>query len=350
MAFPLHVSTEAHPSDRGRMFGRAQAGAVRNTVETYLRLFHELLDIGPSDVAVAGIRVGERLAAFDVELADEVEGIASGAQVDHATLLALNARTELLAAAGDSECSTIALPPSGALSSTLLAQNWDWHPALGPSTVLWRIATAGGRWILTLTEAGLVGKIGINSSGVALCLNILWSSADGGIDGVPIHIAARSVLDRCDSLEEASRLLGGLTVSASSCFTVADPSGAAMVELSPAGATVIPVTAPAAHTNHFLRLPDGLEDYMLADSPNSESRLAEVDEALHSGMSRSVDAVSSLLSSHEGAPYSICCHDELLEPYAQRRVTLATVVMDTGSRRMFVTDGPPCVRSLRLAG
>ena len=61
----------------------------------------------------------------------------------------------------------------------LLAQNWDWHPDLRASTVVW-IVEHDDRWFATLTEAGILAKIGLNSAGLGVCLNILRTTADGG--------------------------------------------------------------------------------------------------------------------------------------------------------------------------
>ena len=50
--------------------------------------------------------------------------------------------------------------------------------------MLWTISWPGGRWLTTLTEAGVLGKIGLNSSGVGVLLNILHCTLDGGTDGL----------------------------------------------------------------------------------------------------------------------------------------------------------------------
>jgi hypothetical protein len=45
-----------------------------------------------------------------------------------------------------------------------------------------------------MTEAGIVGKVGVSSAGVAVLLNILGHRDDGPPIGVPVHVLTRSVL------------------------------------------------------------------------------------------------------------------------------------------------------------
>ena len=173
-------------------------------------------------------------------------------------LLAVNARTEVLAGAGPTECSVVG-------AGGLLAQNWDWHPELSESTVIWIVETGSG-WFVTLSEAGMLAKIGLNDAGLGVCLNLLRSSEDGGHDGTPIHILLRQVLATCRSVDEAVALLASTKVTASSAVTVAQPGDVATVELSPGGANVLRGSV-GAHTNHFLEPPqarprhDGLREH-----------------------------------------------------------------------------------------
>ena len=55
-----------------------------------------------------------------------------------------------------------------------------------------------------ITEPGIIGKIGLNSSGLGVCLNIL--RINKRLDGVPVHIVLRAVLDATninDALDRA---------------------------------------------------------------------------------------------------------------------------------------------------
>jgi hypothetical protein len=63
-------------------------------------------------------------------------------------------------------CSAIGVLPERSGGATILAQNWDWHPDLIESRVVWTITEPGGRWLTTLTEAGILAKVCLNSRGL----------------------------------------------------------------------------------------------------------------------------------------------------------------------------------------
>jgi isopenicillin-N N-acyltransferase-like protein len=308
MRFPVHRSGEATARARGEAFGRALATQVAHTVATYERMFAEL-----------GARIPPALDAHE-----EIDAIAHGAGVDPHLLRAVNARTEILA--GAAECSVIG-------AGGLLAQNWDWHPDLSASTVIW-IVEHGDRWFATLTEAGMLAKIGLNDAGLGVCLNILRTSADGGVTGTPIHHLLRLVLERCRTVDEAVGLLEAARVSASSAVTVATPGDVAHVELSPGGANVIRGSV-GAHTNHFLLPPKAGEDVMVTDSPTTLQRLEVVREA----------PLLEALRSHDGHPKGVCRHVDPDEPWVDQTVTVASVVMNLEALRLHVAAGPPCTHA-----
>ena len=99
--------------------------------------------------------------------------MAAGAGVPLKALLALNARTEVMAGVGPTECSVVG-------AGGLLAQNWDWHPE---SATVIQIVEHDQGWFVTLTEAGILAKIGLNDAGLGVCLNLLRTTADGGCSG-----------------------------------------------------------------------------------------------------------------------------------------------------------------------
>ncbi|MGH3716094.1 MAG: C45 family autoproteolytic acyltransferase/hydrolase [Micromonosporaceae bacterium] len=277
MSIPLHISTESDASERGHRFGVAQTEAVRTTVASYRRLFSVAAGLSTDEVLELGTRVAEQLAPYP-SLVTEIAGMARGAGVDERELYAVNARTEILGGARP-ECTVVGvLPQASADGELLLAQNWDWHPDQAAAMVLWRIRLADERWLVTLTEAGIVAKIGLNSSGLAVGLNLLRSDQDSGIGGSPIHVILRLLLERCDTLAHALELVRGAQVSASSCITIGAAGGsespaAALVcaELTPTGTRLVwpDGTEPLAHTNHFLAPDAGASDRLVRLHPDT---------------------------------------------------------------------------------
>jgi isopenicillin-N N-acyltransferase-like protein len=193
-----HVSTETDPYERGRMFGRAHAGAVTNTIAVYEPLLGAANGLDRAALESAGQIVLAALEHAWPDLARELAGIADGASQPLALLGAVNARTELMGGGSAAECSLVA-----SVADVTLAQTWDWHPQLRRSLVLWSVVQPRDRWFTTLTEAGMLAKIGLSSAGLGYGLNFLRSSEDGGVRGVPVHVVLRVLLERCDSPFEA---------------------------------------------------------------------------------------------------------------------------------------------------
>src|SRR5690242_9452971 len=139
MDVPVHHSTEATPRDRGYGLGVAQTERIAAVVDIYERLFQHTAQISPDEIRRLGASAMEVIQGWAPELGEEIEGIASGSGQDVATIAALNARTELLAA-GRGECSTIACLGNATVDGEPIGiQTWDWHDDLAGCWMVWTI-------------------------------------------------------------------------------------------------------------------------------------------------------------------------------------------------------------------
>jgi isopenicillin-N N-acyltransferase-like protein len=318
---------------------------VRNTVAAYRRLLGQAAGIEPTALATLGADVGQRLERERPDLVAEVEGMAAGAGVPAEDLLAVNARTELLAGhVAEGECTLAGL---AGRERIVLGQNWDWHPALARSMVAWTIAHERGGWLTTVTEAGMVGKLGVSSHGIAIGLNFMASTRDG-TGGMPVHALLRIVLDSATSASEALELLLRAEPSASACITVAaaEPDGMALaaVELAPSGPAVVwpDERGVLVHANHFAAGPPGGADALVQEQPSTLLRERHVRALLGDGAS-----VEQALRSHFPTPHGVCRHDDPAVPWAERRATLLSLVADPGARTLAIAPGPPCEHPYR---
>jgi isopenicillin-N N-acyltransferase-like protein len=352
-----HRSTERDRGARGRAFGAAMAAAVEHTVRSYRRLFEVWSGLDPSAVRTRGAQVAVALEAIWPEGVEEIAGIAAGAGQDELELIAINARTELFAGAVRPECSVVGvLPRASAAGTTLMAQNWDWHPDLARSLVVWTVDAGEGASFTTLTEAGILAKIGLNDRGLGCCLNMLASDRDDGAGGIPIHLLLRHVLERCTTVDEATALLLAAPVTASSAITVAshgaggDDAMIATVELSPAGSRRLDPDARGviAHANHFVHDDLRAHDVAVVVWPETLERQREV--CAHLAVEPpglGAQAIEALLRSHANAPDAVCRHDDASKRYDERAATLASIVLDLGTRRVRIAPGTPCTHAYR---
>ena len=258
--FPV-IEVNGSAFERGRQHGTQARARVERSIATYARLFAYCgMDWREAQARAAPFR--DVIGAFDATLLEEIEGIAAGAGRHLGEILALNARTEILPPGypGDpapqskalaernrgagvpdwGECTALAVPRSAsATGGTLLAQNWDWLGQQRDALILLRASEDDGTEVLTLTEAGMLAKIGLNSHGFGVCLNILRSTDDGTRPGVPVHVLLRALLRR-RGVADAIEFAGKLSFGASSNVHCADVSGdCAGLECSPRGLYVV---------------------------------------------------------------------------------------------------------------
>jgi len=145
------------------------------------------------------------------------------------------------------------------------------------------------RTILMVTEPGIIGKAGMNSDGVGVCLNLLVHK-NLPKDGLPIHILLRAALDSKNLKEWQDRIealpphLRG-TISA---IVAADASGA-WVNYEFAGREIYRVSPRENNlccqyrTNHFLS-PTNLNEP--ASLPSSHSRYDRLEELVTNDVPR----------------------------------------------------------------
>jgi isopenicillin-N N-acyltransferase-like protein len=362
--FPL-IEVSGPARERGEQHGRQAKVRIARSIATYARLF-AYCGIDWQGAQRLGAAYRDLVGGLDAALLEEIEGIAAGAGRNVDEILALNARTEILppsypgephadrhkilaanARAGVpdwGECTAVAVKPAqSATGTTLLAQNWDWLGAQRAALVLLRVRDSEGACCLTLTEAGMLAKIGLNRRGFGVCLNILRSSDDGAHAGVPVHVLLRALL-ACDSVADAIGFAAKLSFGASSNVLCADASGdTAALEFSPRGLEVVRgADAALCHTNHFLAPAAAKHQASLASSLSTVPRLARITALTqaHEGKFSNTDLQRMLRDESDGY-LSICrSPDPSLDPLACIE-TVASVVMDLRERVMHVAPDVP---------
>jgi len=346
---PTSYTSSVLPAhERGVELGHRFAAEVAGTVSRYRRLFERRAE-RPFDVDLWSERAWRSIQALAPQHAEEIAGIAEGAGLTAAQVASVNARTEILVAAnpsGQTECSTVVSLPPG--RPPVAVQTWDWYDAMGDGWFEWTIPFPDGRTVRTVTEFGMLAKIGVNDRGVGVMLNMLHhrndlEAADGEEVGHPVHLLARAILDDAGSADEAVRIASAPRTSASTSLTVVDDrGGAASVELFPGGPGVLePTDGVLVRTNHFVS--DAGRDGCLASTIgiSTELRRDHLLEAFSSVQPQTVQDVLDAMTHH--LPDGGVCRHPLTEtdPLLWHR-TLATVAVDVASRSLDVHENGPC--------
>lgn len=333
--------------DMGEQLGRQTANLIAQSLDTYAHRFKDDAGLTDSDIDRWGTRYWEILKGYNADIAAMFEGMARGSGHRVERLSALNARTELLYGSGYKEegCTSVSVVSSHTANGhTLIGQNWDWHPEQGPATFLLATRDTSGFSVLSLTEAGMLAKTGLNSAGMGVCANLLVSDRDGGEHGVPYHYLLRGAL-QAKSMSKAHKAVLGVTRISSGNVLLADADGVSIdFELAPDEfGYLLPDAGVIVHANHFesdVQLKDlkaGTSALTLLRSPRLR-RLLE-DKALDHSVAIP-DLIRALRDTYS-YPDGICRYPDLDVPEGERVSTVYSVVMDLNTLRLWIAPGPP---------
>lgn len=340
------IKVEGNAFERGRQYGEQTANEIKANLEGYWRLFEHRTGLGRAAILEQVWQYLAPIQDYAPHLVEEIRGIAEGADVSLDEILALNCRTEILSMdtiPAYGECTAVFVAPEASADGhTLVAQNWDWANVLRGGAVLLQVEQPNVPTVLTLTEAGMVGKIGLNSAGVGVMTNFLRH--DHRRVGVPYHLILREALN-------ASRL--GLAVAAiyrgaradSGNYLLAHTDGEAIdLEATPSDVGFLyPRDGLLVHTNHFVtpRLQAG--DVGIAPSEHTLLRYGRAIRLLRAQVGQiTVETLKEVFRDHFNRPYSICRHPHPNLPEIERSATLASAIVDLTFGEMYVTVGEPC--------
>lgn len=342
----------------GEAHGLAHAELIQRSIEVYDRLFFDFVGLSWQQARREVGRFERMIERGFPAILDEMAGIARGAGVELADILTLNCRSEISLTRASGGCSAFALARGG---TQWLAQNWDWRADQLHNVVALDIRGEQAAPLVSIGEAGMVAKIGMNAAGIGVCLNAIRSRTCG--EGLPIHVALRKILE-CPDMESAVAVATHDRVCAPAHFLIGsapvasaqadDAKGRAVgLEVHPGEpGRLTPERGVLTHTNHLFARGEAcqVEDF---PRPDSRPRLARLDQLLRERLpaDASVDeaCLFDILSDHQGAPSSICRHHNPDQPPEERMETLFSVVMNLDARRLSLRHGKPCESETTLS-
>jgi isopenicillin-N N-acyltransferase-like protein len=318
--------------------GHQQGEMMRDSIAACVAIYDATFKLSDNEVAKRAAHFEAVTRAWHGELATEIDAIADAADQKRHWLWALNARSEIMSYVGahESECTSV-----WSASTRTLAQNWDWMSSLEPLTVVLDATHADDHHVVTVTEPGIVGKVGMSSAGTAVGLNFLFSSEP--LDGVPVHVLLRALLD-ARSKDDVETLISSAGVGRSGHVFLGTAAGiGSSIEYTGSQMWRKDSTAePLLHTNHFVNggqaaadLPQGL------GSDNSTARYARSVEIVEQYGVDSHDSIVSLLDDAENGDFPIC------RPWAASATlpgvdtgTVCAITMRLADSEMDVRLGP----------
>ena len=312
------------PEERGFQHGKKLRQQINQVIQFYQQIFHK----NQEDIFREAEYFKGKIKEYNCEYAREIEALAEGAKVNPLWIYALNSRTEILAYY-PVECTSIYFQKTG-----ILGQNWDWAKALEDLIVLMKIQFPNGHKILMLTEPGIIGKIGMNSRGLGVCLNLLMINKK--LTGVPIHILLRSVLDS-PTITDAQNLLKKAGLGRASNILIGTGTGECL-NIEFAGDQLFylsPENQVLIHTNHILAHPINPKSGIFY---GSYVRLETIKAKLREESDYSLESMANLLLDRSNQKYP------LHQPYTYYPVigdlgTIYTIIMDLKNLIIYIKSG-----------
>jgi isopenicillin-N N-acyltransferase like protein len=205
-----------------------------------------------------------------------------------------------------------------------------------------KIEKENGLKIQTITEAGIIGKIGMNSFGVGCTLNAITAKGVS-FTKLPCHLALRTVLES-HSRSEAVAALEKWGVASACHILVADATGGTGLECSSEDIVHLEMDARGvvSHTNHYV-LPhtEGVLEKK-GWLPDTDFRLGRVGDLLEGVKESSEDVLWGIFRDEvEGDGASICRKRKEASGGHGAIASLFGIVMDLGEKKAEVLVGRP---------
>ena len=356
MALPL-IELSGTPFEQGVQHGRALKNRIIHNLELYFERFKTEVFLERPEVLRRAELYAAAIAADNPAYYETMQGVAEGAALPFGDIAALNVRYEILyyefgvgenaraQIKGSDGCTSFALMPERTSNAHLLmGQSWDWIP--GIKGALLKTREEAGLKVLAFTEAGIVGgKIGLNSSGLGLCINGLASLVDDWTTlAKPFHVRCFEIL-RQTSLEAARAVVTETSRPGSANFLLAQaPDAVLNLETAPdVFSETLADEGARVHTNHFenpaaLALSE-LENEFWQYSCGRQRRLQTL---LASKARLSISDLKSFLRDHDGRPNSVCRHEDPDFGPEEHYISVVSVLMDLNTQTLWLSDGPPC--------
>ena len=284
---------------------------------------------------------------------DEVRGLAKGSGQSTEDVLAFQLMDEIWVrkdsldhASADHHCSGIGVPAMNG-QPAYVAQNMDLGTWMEGYQVVMRINPDDGPEQLVLTCAGMIGLTGMNSAGVAVCVNTLMDLS-ANMTGLPVAFVVREALSRRTG-EDALKFLESVPHASGQNYILGMDEAVVDLEASCHQVVRVPPDANGLvyHTNHALfnkdlKLWHGAPERENTEKPtppgNSKIRFASLREQLKSTPAPDAEDLKNTLRSKTD-PANPVCRNITNE---KGGFTFGSVIYTTSGRiNMQVTSGPP---------
>jgi isopenicillin-N N-acyltransferase-like protein len=340
---PLEAGGSAY--DRGYAYGTHARDVISRLLTSHFVYYSAHLGTDRTAVLREASSFSRPILEYSWEIYEELRGLAAGAGVSLDEVLTIAAFNEVFYPKLSKLCTSFAVRPKATSDGlTYVGQNNDEgvDPWLdGECVLLVKYREKSAPSSLVYTYAGAPAMMGINSSGVAVCINALRYSAP--VQGVPMLCIVREIL-RQKTTDDAVEVIERARKAYALNFMIGSPDKIANVEATPNGTQVTTSDEALFHANHYLCPVNGFGEKKTGDYyVNSTTRCNRIQEILTEKTGKlNLVLLEEALRDHGGAPNSICSHVNTSKPRERWSRTLDGMIYIPERREAWIAKGNPC--------
>jgi isopenicillin-N N-acyltransferase-like protein len=338
------TDVEGSGFDAGVSYGEAQMASIAEHLGSVLARARSKKGYSEGDLFDRARLFRPHVRDQVPDLAAEIDGIAAGAGLPTEAAWLLQLRAEVFRVDPHhlpSECTSFGVAPGSTRAGTIAGQNADLAPFYQEVLVLLRRSIPGKPRLLTLTPAGQVGWHGMNTAGVAVFANFLYSG--GWRPGLPRYLFTRVALELQTARAAAQRLIEAYRGSSRNLL-LADETEVLDLELAVDDWGIDEaVDDVVVHANHHVTRIDPLEQASEDYLKNSHARHRTMwDLVTGSGPPFDVSRAAEVLRNRDQLPDPLC---RTAEDHTEGddTITVASTIADVANRRLWIAVGPPHV-------
>jgi len=358
LELPKVIELSGKPYERGYKHGSETKELIKKVTNMW---FSCLSSIPFPDIA---LKKGQALSlsskylpyAMDYapDLVEECRGISDGANIDFAEIFNLNCFIDILNNIRLQNSIKTWLPQLGCTSfgvsekttksndNTIIGQNFDLgldSKVLQEAFIILKAMPEKGPKSICFSIAGMVGCYGINSSGIALVINKLFSTDSR--PGVPYCFIVGKILQQ-ERVGDAIGSVINCERASGTHYLLGDKNGDIFgVECTATDYEfLIPLDGVLGHSNHYVS--EKLKPFELYDMnpPSSMVRWIRINKYMNDKKGEiTIEDCKNWLKDHVNYPLSICRHG------SEQGQTLSGTIMLPKEMTVLATYGNPCVQS-----
>jgi isopenicillin-N N-acyltransferase like protein len=330
--------------NRGFQYGKELEPLIKKHIDKWRNIFNKDLHLAMDDVLGHASKIWPFVKAYSNEITREIEGITQGSGAKLEEIVMLNAINELYINRwpGLLGCTSFAVSDDATVDgTTYVGQTDDLMPWEAEFGVILQIQSADTQTI-AFSFAGALPIIGMNDSGISMCINALYDGRSR--PGVPVAIITADILHQ-KTIGQALYSIARAERATSVNLLIGDPYGE-LYSVEMTRDRYVPLYGEnfIVHTNHFLSrdllVPDLQErDMAVRNGTNSIFRYNRIRKLIHQHYGKiDTDQLKKFMMDHVNYPESICRHP-VHEGLSQ---TIAAFIMNPEERTMLIADGNPC--------